>query len=224
MSKVLILVEGQTEEEFVIKVLSPHLASFGVFPILIIISTRGAQGSQPSIKGGRVTWPKIKKTLLGLLNDSSAMLVTTMFDFYARSEDWPGNDSLPSGSCYDHVRHLEEACSHEISHQKFFSYLSLHEFEALLFTAPETFANSFPEFDLLEALSAIKAQCHSPEEINDDPATAPSKRIQELCPAFRKRSDGPLIALEIGLESIRAECPHFDDWLTKLESLGQASS
>ncbi len=222
MSKVLILVEGQTEEEFVINVLSSHLTMFGVFPIPVIIPTRNPQGSEPSIKGGRASWRKIKKTLLGLLKDSSASMVTTMFDFYARPEDWPGNKSLPSGSCYDQVRHLEETCSQELSHQKFYPYLSLHEFEALLFTAPEIFARNFPELDLLDALSAIKAQCHSPEEINDDPATAPSKRILELCPAFRKRSDGPIIALEIGLAQIRTECLHFNEWLTKLEAIGQA--
>ena len=224
MSKVLILVEGQTEQGFVENVLSAHLELFGVFPIPIVVPTRASRGSAPSIKGGNVSWPKIKKTLLDLLGDSSAAMVTTMFDYYARPEDWPGNNSLPPGSCYDHVRHLEEACSQEISHQKFYSYLSLHEFEALLFVAPEVFANSFPEFDLLAALVAIKSQCNSPEEINDDPATAPSKRIQELCPAFRKRSNGPLIALEIGLGRIRTECPHFNEWLTKLESLGQALS
>ncbi len=222
MSKVLILVEGQTEEEFVVNVLAPHLATFGVFPIPVIIPTRNPQGSEPSIKGGSASWRKIKKTLLGLLNDSSAAMVTTMFDFYMRPEDWPGNDSLLIGSCYDHVRHLEEACNQEISHQKFSSYLSLHEFEALLFAAPETFANSFPELNLRDALFAIRAQFQSPEEINDDPATAPSKRIKELCPIFRKRSDGPIIALEIGLAQIRAECPHFNEWLTKLEAVGQA--
>ena len=223
MSKVLILVEGQTEQGFVENVLSIHLASFGVYPIPIVIPTKAPQGSEASIKGGSVPWSKIKKTLLGLLGDSSVALVTTMFDFYGRPDGWPGNDSLPTGSCYDHVRHLETACSQAISHPKFYPYLSLHEFEALLFAAPKVFADNFPELDLLEALSAIKTQCNSPEEINDHPATAPARRIQDLCPAFRKRSDGPVIAELIGLEIIRAECPHFNEWLTKLESLGQAS-
>lgn len=224
MSKVLILVEGQTEQGFIENVLSVHLAAFGVFPIPIVVPTKAPRGSEPAIKGGHVSWPKIKKTLLDLLSDSSAALVTTMFDFYGRPEDWPGNQSLPPGTCYDHVRHLEAACRQELAHQKFYPYFSLHEFEALLFTSPETFSQSFPELDLLEALVAIRGQCHSPEEINDDPATAPSKRIYELCPAFRKRSDGPIIAELIGIETIRAECPHFNEWLTKLESLGHSSS
>jgi hypothetical protein len=189
-----------------------------------VIPTKTPRGSEASIKGGSVPWSKIKKILLGLLGDSSATLVTTMFDFYGRPDDWSGNDSLPTGSCYDHVRHLEAACSQEISHQKFYPYLSLHEFEALLFAAPEIFADSFPEFDLLESISAIKAQWSSPEEINDKPATAPSRRIRDLCPAFRKSSDGPIIAERIGLGLIRAECSYFNEWLTKLESLGQPSS
>ena len=222
MSKVLILVEGQTEQGFIDNVLSVHLASFGVFPIPIVIPTKAPRGSSPSIKGGSVSWRKIKKTLLDLLGDSSATLVTTMFDFYARPEDWPGNDSLLTNSYQQQVKHLEEACNQEIAHQRFTAYLSLHEFEALLFAAPETLAASYPEIDMRDALVAIRTQFQTPEEINDDPATAPSKRIKELCPMFRKRSDGPIIALEIGLAQIRAECPHFNEWLTKLEAVGQA--
>jgi hypothetical protein len=224
MSKVLILVEGQTEEQFVKKVLSPHLAALSVFPVAVIIPTKEPQGSAPAIKGGRVSWSKIKKTLLGLINDSSAALVTTMFDYYQRPEDWPGNSSLPTGSCHDKVRHLKDATSKEITHQKFYPYFSLHEFEALLFAAPDIIAKNFPELDLCAALTAIKVQFNSPEEINDDPATAPSKRIQSLCSGYRKRSDGSIIAEAIGLEKIRAECSHFNEWLTKLESLSQSSS
>lgn len=224
MSKVLILVEGQTEQGFVENVLSVHLALFGIFPIPIVIPTKAPWGSAPSVKGGNVSWPKIKKILLDLLSDSSAALVTTMFDYYGRTADWPGNVSLPQGSCYDHVKHLETACQQEIPHLKFYPYFSLHEFEALLFAAPEIIANNFPELDLTDALAAIKSQFKSPEEINDNPATAPSKRIKSLCSTYRKRSDGPIIAETIGLEKIRAECPHFNEWLTKLESLGRAST
>jgi Domain of unknown function (DUF4276) len=62
-------------------------------------------------------------------------------------------------------------------------------------------------------------QFASPEEINDSPLTAPSKRVEALVPGYQKPFLGVLAALEIGLASIRAECPHFNHWLEKLESL-----
>jgi hypothetical protein len=40
-----------------------------------------------------------------------------------------------------------------------------------------------------------------------------------LKPSYEKPLLGALAALEIGLEKIRAECPHFDGWVRRLESL-----
>lgn len=220
MKKALILVEGLTEESFVKFVLSPHLIQRGVFPDPIIIRTKPPQGSNPAFKGGRTTWAKIKKFLLNLLNDSSASLVTTMLDYYARPGDFPGNGSLPAGSCFDRVRYLEDACRVEIGQHRFLPYLSLHEFEALLFSSPEQIALRFPNEDRSREIAAIKAQFNSPEEINDDSATAPSKLIEKLYPQYRKRVDGPIIAQNITLDPIRSECRHFNEWLIKPENLG----
>jgi Domain of unknown function (DUF4276) len=35
---------------------------------------------------------------------------------------------------------------------------------------------------------------------------------------------GSAIIQRIGLDVIRTQCPHFNEWLTKLESLGQSPS
>jgi hypothetical protein len=59
-----------------------------------------------------------------------------------------------------------------------------------------------------------------PEDINDHPKTAPSKRIVAAMRGYQKTFHGPLIACEIGLSAIRQNCPHFDAWLQKLERLG----
>jgi hypothetical protein len=58
-----------------------------------------------------------------------------------------------------------------------------------------------------------------PEAINTD--KGPSRHIKELAPSFKKRIDGPLLALDIGLAAIRGRCPHFNNWLTKLEALAR---
>lgn len=71
------------------------------------------------------------------------------------------------------------------------------------------------------ALVRIAAAFPSPEDINDSPQTAPSKRLEALCPGYSRQKPrlGPLIAEHIGVERIRAACPHFDQWLQRLETL-----
>jgi hypothetical protein len=68
-------------------------------------------------------------------------------------------------------------------------------------------------------LKAVRGKVQSPEEIDDGPETAPSKRILQVLPRFSKSSDGPAAAREIGLELMRQECPHFARWLTRLEQV-----
>jgi hypothetical protein len=70
-------------------------------------------------------------------------------------------------------------------------------------------------------LVALAAR-RNPEEIDDGATTAPSKRIIKLIPEYehRKASAGPIIAEKIGLRRIRERCPHFDEWIKKMERLG----
>ena len=41
----------------------------------------------------------------------------------------------------------------------------------------------------------------------------------KLFPRYQKPLFGPLAVMEIGLSTIRKECPHFSRWLERLESL-----
>jgi hypothetical protein len=56
-----------------------------------------------------------------------------------------------------------------------------------------------------------------PELINDDPATAPSKRLRARVPGYQKTSHGPICIGRLGLAALRAQCPHLDAWLAELE-------
>lgn len=64
-----------------------------------------------------------------------------------------------------------------------------------------------------------KGEFATPESIDDSPQLAPSKRIEALMPLYRKPLMGPLAAQRIRLAAIRGECPHFGDWLARLERL-----
>jgi hypothetical protein len=220
MSTVLILVEGQTEETFVREVLHPHLAGRGIYPIAKLATTKRVK-SGPDFKGGIVSYGKFKNDVLRLLGDTSAALVTTMVDFYGLPTDFPGRRSMPASSCYDQVAYLEQEICKDIGHPRFLPYLALHEFEAMLFVAPEKIAQAFPAANKGGELTAIKQQFGSPEEIDDNPQTAPSRRLEILFPGYEKPLHGPLVILEIGVEQIRIECPHFNNWLVELEKLGE---
>ena len=74
---------------------------------------------------------------------------------------------------------------------------------------------------LAPALAAIVQQAGTPEEINNDPATHPSARIERLIPSFKKTSDGPTILHKTTLATVRAACPHFGEWLARLEGLDE---
>lgn len=59
----------------------------------------------------------------------------------------------------------------------------------------------------------------NPEYINDKPETCPNRRIGNVIPEYQKDPFGTIIANSIGLDKIRTECPHFHEWLEKLEML-----
>jgi hypothetical protein len=99
----------------------------------------------------------------------------------------------------------------------------LHEFEALLLACPRhllvQFVGREQEIGELEALAASVA---SPELIDEGRDTAPSKRIIARLPQYEgmKASAGPVVARDIGLDTLRAKCRHFNEWLVHLEQLG----
>ena len=71
-------------------------------------------------------------------------------------------------------------------------------------------------------LQKVADSVDSPELIDDGQHSAPSKRIIEQIPAYKrlKTSVGPQMAADIGLRAIRLKCPHFDAWISRLEGLG----
>ena len=94
----------------------------------------------------------------------------------------------------------------------------MHEFEALLFSDCQQFALGIQQAKLARDFAEIRAKFSCPEEINDSPQTAPSKRVEALIPGYQKPLLGVAAAERVGLAAMRKECPHFRDWLMQLES------
>lgn len=217
MKRVLILVEGQTEETFVREVLAPHLLLLGVALTPRIVVTKYVKEGG-SFKGGVPQYALVQGDLRRLLGDTGATCVTSLLDYYGLPKDFPGLATRPPGNCYTRVEHVERAFAKDIAHPRFLPYLALHEFEAMLFADPGRCSISFSP-DEIAKLQAIRAGVQSPEEINEHPDTAPSKRVLSIAPGYQKTLYGPLAVMDIGLPAIRAACPHFAQWLSKLEAL-----
>jgi hypothetical protein len=217
MKKVLILVEGSTEESFIKRVLSHHLFLRDIIIIPTIITTKRVKiGSD--FKGGIVSYQKVRKEILNLLGDQSAHLVTTMFDFYGLPGDFPGCRGL-SGNPQEKVSEVEKRVNNDINNPRFYSYFSLHEFEGLLFSSPSTISRTLYQPDKEKTLCKIRNSFPTPEDIDDNPETAPSKRIKTVFPQYEKVVHGSIIAGRIGLETLRSECPHFHEWLERIEHI-----
>jgi len=219
MSRLYLLVEGHTEEAFVKRLLSPHYARLGLYMTPIIAQT------SPGHKGGLLRYAKLRPQLERLCKQDSGAWVSTLFDLYGLPADFPGK-SEPAwpqqGSGHQKAAFLEWHMAQDIGRRNFLPHLMVYEYEALLFSKPECFAEWMEDTPhkakALNALLGVRRHC-SPEEINDSPETSPSKRIKAAMPGYQKAFHGPLIACEIGLEAIRRECPHFNAWLCKLETL-----
>lgn len=219
MLKVLALVEGQTEEAFVKRLLAPALVPRQVSLVPVILATKRLLTGDKH-RGGYVPYARLRSELVRLLRDPSAVRVTTMLDYYGLPPGFPGRESPQGNTSRERAHLVESAWAAEIQHPRFLPHLSLHEFEGLLFSAPDEMARSMDRPGLASSFSRIRDDFRTPEDINDHESTAPSRRIRNLFPEYSKPFHGELIAERIGIARIRAECHHFSDWLRALESLG----
>lgn len=105
------------------------------------------------------------------------------------------------------------------SERRFIPYISVHEFEALLFSDSTSLAEAIEIKE--NKITCILDECGEPEAINNKQETAPSKRLDKLSKngKFPKTTKGITIATEIGIDKIRGKCPVFNNWIAKLESL-----
>lgn len=231
MSHVHVLVEGSTEEQFIKQVLVPHLASVGVVADVRILTTK-RERSGKTWSGGAVNLDRILVDIRSLLGDSSADLVTTMFDYYALPSDFPGLTEARALAGAENRASAVEAQLDRVVHQKityatmggrlrFASHLSVHEFEAFLFVDPAVTALSLRQLSEEPRLRAVADGFPSPEDINDSYQTCPSHRIEDMFAGYDKVFYGPLIAERVGLDRLRGSCPHFGAWVTMLEGLGR---
>ncbi len=211
LKRILVLVEGQTEERFIKDVMCPFLLTFNLAIIPTIVETKKLV-SAPSHKGGG-DFSKFKADVLDLLGDTHASAVTTLYDFYGFPKIPDVNEAI-----YKDILQLEAAIAVVINNQRFKPYLQRHEFEAFMFIEPALTAKSALQRNKAVAIEKHRKNFDGVEDINLDPTLAPSKRLESEIGKYNKPRLGAAITNELGLERLLRECPKFSLWVQWLKS------
>ncbi len=216
---VYIYCEGQTEEAFINGILAPYFANMGIWVIPIICVTK--RTASKKFKGGVSNYDKIRNELQLICRQHKKEIVTTMFDYYAMPTDTPMIDCNAS-DIYERIRIIEAAIDENINQHNFFFNFSLHEFEGLLFSNPQSFALIAKESTVMK-IQSVRDEFPSPEHINNSVETAPSKRLNTLIPGYAnaKVRNGTLVSTDMGIDPIIKSCPHFAEWIRKIIAKAQ---
>ncbi|MCX7048658.1 MAG: DUF4276 family protein [Candidatus Sumerlaeota bacterium] len=225
MSRLHIIVEGQTEEAFANRTLKNHLATLGVYADAHCVTT--SRKHRKAHRGGLIKFAHLENDITRWIRQDSGAdsYFTTMLDLYDLPNDFPEyDDARACATPWDRVMVLEAALAKQVNYHRFIPYIQLHEFEALLFADPRKIECVYWDYaEAINEIIKIGAHFSSPEAIDDGDQTAPSKRIIRHIPryAYEKAEAGPRIAHEIGLDTLRGKCRHFNEWLLKLEGLAK---
>lgn len=201
MIRIGLAVEGDTEVKFIEEVIAPQYFEKQCY-------------FQPVDMEGNVSVDRLASKMLNLGHTFDA--VTSLVDFY-------GFKKKGDRSAAELEKELQERLikqlDRRIDSRFVFPYVQVHEFEGLLFSEAEPFGQLFGHAGLVDALQTIRNEFGSPEDITDSVDTAPSKRLEQLIPGYRKNLFGARLAAAIGLACIREQCPRFDGWMAHIDGL-----
>lgn len=218
MKRLVFIVEGETEEAFVNSILRPYFQSFGLYNPIQCFKIKHTQG-------GMHKYSYVRSDVLNTIYETD-VIVTTMFDLYALPHSFPGyEDSLSTANHKDRVEFLETKMKEDLEiHQSqpfnnYIPYIQLHEFEALVFSSANSFEALFEDNEMdYKGIKEVISTFSNPEDINDSPETAPSKRMQKLIPGYNKVTYGISLIEYTGIDTILRKCPHFREWVEKLKA------
>lgn len=215
MANILIIVEGQTEEQFYKHLVQHELqnedGSYRHYLQVVVMPSKRNVYSR-NHKGGAFSYDVCLDNIRRFLRQASHCdLVLLTLDYYGLHESFKQNLPSQPFSLEDKILAIQHRLEDEIGTQHFKFRLQVHEFEAYLFSSPEMVVSHFQEPAKLQVLQEILAKFgNNPELINDNMATAPSKRLAAIFPKFGKTTDGIAIAGKTGIAQIRQRCAGFD--------------
>lgn len=221
MKRLIFIVEGETELEFVNRLLIPYLTVSGL--------TTSMYGIIITMSGGGHGYNNIEhfiNTIRPVLSMSDEPIITTLIDHYGINSErkLPGyNECIQESNVEARIKKMEKMLNEAVqsikSYRFFIPYIQRHEFETLLFADPEK------GFDLEDELikQDIITLCNSfssVEDINCTPEGAPSKRLiaiyKQHYKAYEKVTDAVDIAELTTIDKILEKCPRFKNWVDTL--------
>lgn len=192
-TRLIIVVEGTTEDNFVRHLLAPHLHSFGVHATSTIVgkakaASRGLSGRGKRGGGCYANW---KRDIRNCLKDNASnnFRLTTLFDLYGLPNDFPGREEHAGNhdserrcerlerTLHDDVRKSPEPSTQsEIGAWRFIPYIQKHEFEALFLASIDQLEWLYDSPENLTGIQHLREDIAGldPENINQSPATHPS--------------------------------------------------
>ena len=218
MKRLVIIVEGETEESFVNNILRPFFYSQGLYNVIQCFKTKHSHG-------GISKYSYIKKDVLNIIYESD-VVVSMMIDFYRLPSDTPGfSESTEVQTHKEQADLLEARMKEDLENSQnqrfdnFIPYIQLHEFEALVFASINGITDLFERNEMnYDGLIDVIRQYPNPEDINNLPDTAPSVRLKKLIYGYNKVVDGINIITTAGMSILLEKCPRFKDWVERMEA------
>ena len=132
--------------------------------------------------GGSVSVKLLVSEMVCLIRSYDA--VTSLVDFYGFRSKGDKTVGELEEQVLQQIRERLGGCWYP---KKVLPYVQQHEFEGLLFSDVDSFASAIDlEEKSFEELRRIRANFLTPEDINDNFDTAPSKRIKGTIPSYDK--------------------------------------
>lgn len=220
-----ILCEGQSEQVFALKVLKPFFLPYNIIVRANLLVTNRKLNAH----GGIINYQQVKRDLHNMMCSTKDTLYeknfyTSMFDLYALPQDFPGNTNSQLDP-YSRVKMIEDSFGLDINNYCFVPYIELHEFETLVLCNLSKVGQIYPNAQ--KQINALDKQWRketneNAELVNSSCDTAPSKRLIKAVSGYYNY-DKKFIAVEatkdIGIESLRLQCRHFNQWIEKILNL-----
>ena len=227
MKRIYVLVEGQTEKEFVSRLLSPYFGQQGlsITPIPMLKSGGGI---------GFSNLEHFKNNVKPLLYEADRPLITTLVDLYrfpvhssspkeVESLQIISADPDPQARLNGFGDILTAAVQQIRPYEYFIPYIQKYEFEALLFADSEAFG--IENAEIQKDVEGVLTQISEPEEINSTETGHPAHRLEDIFSKhkrkYEKGADAVDIAELIGIETILEKCPRFRQWIEVLITQAQ---
>lgn len=208
MKRLVFIVEGDSEIILVQNLIVPYLIGLG-FKNAMHAQTIVTNRKQHK-KGGIANYAKFKNEVNRTFAQGN-VIITTLIDFFRLPTDFPNytNDSQK-------IEQIELGILQDFQNNPdFIPYIQRHELEALMFSHISGFNLVIDDPDKLKEVELIMQQFPNPEDINNSPETAPSKRLNNIF-RYDKTTHGVMIFEMIGIHPILNKCPRFAEWINKL--------